>query len=584
MLGVALELDDLQAVEQRRLDRAQLVGRGDEQDLAQVEGQVEVVVAEGVVLGRVEHLKQRRGRVALEARGDLVQLVEDEDRVPCADPPQALDDPPRHRADVRPPVAADLRLVAHAAQAEPLKLAAQRARDRLAQARLTHPRRADEAEDRAPDIRLQLVYGEVFEDPVLDLAQAVVVLVEDPRGAPQVEVVGGHLVPRQLKQQFEVGADDMVLGGRRRDRFEPPQLAPRGRLGLLGQRRLGDPLGQVGRRLGRRVGLAQLGADGLQLLAQEILALGAVHLARRLALQLAAQLEDLQLAADHAEDRLEAGLEVRRGEHLVPLVVLHAHAGRQHVGQLERRLDALDRLDHVLVRLRDQLGQAAESALHGAHERGDHVAVGLGHRRGHDLGPGGNRVHRVADDADALQAVQQDLHRPVGQPAHTRHDPHAAVLAQLAAALGLVVRHVRPRNHRQPPLAALEGLVNRLDRRVVLDLERQEQAREEHQLGHRQQVHLAGPRLVEFGVVVGGALVGLGRGVDRLGDLGHLVHQAFKVAVGLVVAHSPSPTTIRRGPGLAARTSMVKNPSVHVARRSACSSDSGNSKTRSNGP
>ena len=53
------------------------VGGGDEHDLGQVEVELEVVVAERVVLRRVEHLEQRRGRVARPAaRRQLVDLVE----------------------------------------------------------------------------------------------------------------------------------------------------------------------------------------------------------------------------------------------------------------------------------------------------------------------------------------------------------------------------------------------------------------------------------------------------------------------------------------------------------------------------
>ena len=64
--GVAVHVDDLHAVAQRPWDGLQLVGGRDEEDAAQVEGQVEEVVAEGVVLLGVEHLEQRRRRVAVE--------------------------------------------------------------------------------------------------------------------------------------------------------------------------------------------------------------------------------------------------------------------------------------------------------------------------------------------------------------------------------------------------------------------------------------------------------------------------------------------------------------------------------------
>ena len=60
VLGVAHQLQHFHAVAQGRGNRVQHVGRGDEHHLGQIEGHVEVMVGEGVVLFRVEHLEQGR--------------------------------------------------------------------------------------------------------------------------------------------------------------------------------------------------------------------------------------------------------------------------------------------------------------------------------------------------------------------------------------------------------------------------------------------------------------------------------------------------------------------------------------------
>ena len=52
--------------------------------------------------------------------------------------------------------------------------------DGLGQRGLADARRADEAEDRPLELLHQRLHGEVLEDALLDLLQAVVVLVEDP--------------------------------------------------------------------------------------------------------------------------------------------------------------------------------------------------------------------------------------------------------------------------------------------------------------------------------------------------------------------------------------------------------------------
>ena len=209
---VAGQFDRLHPVQQRPRDRVEHVGGGDEDDVGEVELEVEVVVAEGVVLGRVEHLEHRRGGVAAEVGAHLVDLVDHEDGVAGAGVAQGADDRPRQGADVGAAVAADLGLVADAADRDPLELAAQRLGDRAAEAGLADPGRADEAEDRAGRVGVELAHRQVLEDPVLDLLEVVVVGVEDLAGVGDVEVVLGLLRPGQLDQPLEVGADDAVLG------------------------------------------------------------------------------------------------------------------------------------------------------------------------------------------------------------------------------------------------------------------------------------------------------------------------------------------------------------------------------------
>ena len=86
VLGVAVEADDLQPVQQRAGDGLEHVRGREEQHVRQVEVDLEVVVAERVVLRRVEHLEQRRRRVAAPVGAQLVDLVEQDDRVHGARP------------------------------------------------------------------------------------------------------------------------------------------------------------------------------------------------------------------------------------------------------------------------------------------------------------------------------------------------------------------------------------------------------------------------------------------------------------------------------------------------------------------
>ena len=104
----------------------------------------------------------------------------------------------------------------HAAEADAAELAAHGARDRLAERGLADAGRADEAQDRALALGLQLAHREIFEDALLDLGQAVMVLVEDAARFGDVDALVGELRPGQLDQPIEVGADHAVLGARPR--------------------------------------------------------------------------------------------------------------------------------------------------------------------------------------------------------------------------------------------------------------------------------------------------------------------------------------------------------------------------------
>ena len=132
VLGVAVELDDLHAVEQRRRDRLQHIRRGEEQDVRQVEVELQVVVTEGVVLRGVQDLQQRGRRIAAPpSRLQLVDLVDEHDRVHRLGLGQRAHDASGARTDIGTPVTSDLRLVAHTADRNTHERPSERARHRF---------------------------------------------------------------------------------------------------------------------------------------------------------------------------------------------------------------------------------------------------------------------------------------------------------------------------------------------------------------------------------------------------------------------------------------------------------------------
>ena len=84
------------------------------------------------------------------------------------------------------------------------------------------------------------------------------------------------------------------------------------------------------------VDLAQLFLDGLELLAQHVLALVAPHLLLDLAVDLLADLQHLVLARQELQHLAQAGLEVEGLEDVLLLVDLHVQVRGDEVGQLAR--------------------------------------------------------------------------------------------------------------------------------------------------------------------------------------------------------------------------------------------------------
>ena len=79
--SVAAQFYDLHAVIERRGDIGRDIRRGYKQHLAQVIGNLKIIVPEGKVLFRIEHLEQRGGRVALVVAAELIDLIEEDQRI-----------------------------------------------------------------------------------------------------------------------------------------------------------------------------------------------------------------------------------------------------------------------------------------------------------------------------------------------------------------------------------------------------------------------------------------------------------------------------------------------------------------------
>ena len=217
---------------------------------------------------------------------------------------------PGQRADVGAPVAADLRLVPDAAQGHLHELPVDGLRDGAHDGGLADAGRADEAQDRpAHDgVLLRLVPksqdGQVFDDALLDLLEAVVVLVQDLPGAFDIQVVLGILAPGQVQDPLHIGLGNDDLRAAGGHAVHPAELLFTFFLGLLVQRGFLHPL-PVSALVVRVVALAQLRLDGPDLLPEVIVLLVLFHLLREPALDLLLRVRQIRFPHQHGAELLQ---------------------------------------------------------------------------------------------------------------------------------------------------------------------------------------------------------------------------------------------------------------------------------------
>ena len=239
-----------------------------------------------------------------------------------------------------------------------------------------------------------------------------------------------------------------------------------------------------------RVVLAELSLDRLELLAQDVLALGLVHLGLDLGLDPTLQLEDLDLVGEEVRDELEARHDVDRLEHLLALLGGHVRAVGDHVGQQARLADVAGgdrRLGRDRRAARDVL---LDLGLDGPHQGLDLEAAGV--LVGELLDPGAQvRVgRREAVDAQAPLALDDRPDGAVLQLDHLGDLGQGADGVQLGGIgdlllLGLTLGDERDRR----PFG--DGGVERVDALLAADLERDDHLGKDDRLPKRDERDLA---------------------------------------------------------------------------------------------
>src|SRR5690242_9129524 len=347
-------------------------------------------------------------------------------------------------------MAADLGLVAHAAQRLPHELAPRGLGDRLAERGLTDAGRADEAQDRPLQFVGPRLDAEVFDDPVLDLLERIMVLVEHRLRRLDILLELGFLAPRQAQQHVEIVAHDGRLGGHRRHRLQLLELGRRLAPRFLGKLELGDLLGQLGDlvALAFLALVAEFALDRLQLLIEIIFALRLLHLAFDATLDLLLDLQHAELAFHEGERHFQPLGRIALDKQRLLVGNLDRDVPRDRIGEPRGVVD-LGKLHRGFSRqLAVQLGIILELLDHRAHQRLD-LAIGA-----IELALILDRLDRAGQviagflehlKASALFAFDEHAHRAVRQLEELQDRRADADVIQVIAA-GIVLRRIELRD------------------------------------------------------------------------------------------------------------------------------------------
>ena len=404
---------------------------------------------------------------------------------------------PGSRPDVGAPVSADLRLVAHPTHRNALEGPAHRLGHGAAERGLAHSRRADEAQDRGARVGLELAHRQELENAVLDALDVVVVAIERLTGVSQVEVVLARLGPGQAGQPLEVGPDHAVLRRLGREVLEARQLTLGLLHGVLGQARLVElPAQLLGLDL-LLVLLAQLVLDGLELLAQEPLALALVHLRLHLRLDAGADLHQLELAGEYLGEHPQPLGHIALFEEGLLLLGLDSEGPGDHVRELGRVVEVRHRHEQLLGQVGELLDYAREGALN--------VAV-----KSLELGRGAHDVRRLLDaghevrlggrellDGDPLSAVDEDAQGAVRDLEHPGHHARHPDPVQVVGPRLLDLPVLRGDHHQHP--VAGESVVDERDRTLLADCQRGQRLRKGDRLAQRQHGQVVGQARLHLG-------------------------------------------------------------------------------------
>ena len=173
---------------------------------------------------------------------------------------------------------ADFRFITHTTQRNTGKFTLNSLGNAARQACFTNTRRSYQTQNRSTCTLGQRTYRQIFQNTLLNLLQAVVILIKNILRLIYIKIILGEFAPRQRKQRINIGADYRSLRRHRRHFRQTSQLLVDFFRNVLRHFQLGHLFLVVSDFCLYVFVFAKLLADSLNLLAQIIFLLILLHL------------------------------------------------------------------------------------------------------------------------------------------------------------------------------------------------------------------------------------------------------------------------------------------------------------------
>ena len=295
----------------------------------------------------------------------LVDLVQKHERIlhPCL--LQSGHNPARHGAHVGSSVAADFRLVPHAAQTDPHIFLVQRLGHAAGNGGFSGSGRTDQADDRTFALLCQASHGKEFQNPLLHLFQTIMIPLQNILGPLQVRIILRCLIPGKLQKRFQIASLHGSFRTSLPQTFETADLPADLVLHLTGS------LQPVKLRLKLlRIGtdriLSQLLTDIIHLFAQHVITLIFIHPRFHLLRQLRSDSGNPNFLVQNPCQNLIAGIQIHRLKHRLLFLIIHGHAFNHFIHQPSQADAAVNAPFHRLTDSRKIRGKFQEQLLQAA--------------------------------------------------------------------------------------------------------------------------------------------------------------------------------------------------------------------------